>query len=61
MTKFIAKNRIEHGAPDKNGKNVVVVIDEGKSGDLPEDVVSSLVASGAAELPGAAPAEKPAD
>lgn len=55
MTKFVAKHRIEHGALDKDGKNVVTVIEEGATGDLPEAIVATLVASGAAE-----PAGKPA-
>ena len=60
MTKFIAKNRIEHGQADKDGKNnVVTIVEEGATGDLPEAVVAALVESGAAELAGkAAPAAK---
>lgn len=43
-----AANRIEHGMPDKNGKNTVVVVEAGQPvKGLPADIVKSLRASGA--------------
>lgn len=58
MAKFVAKNRIEHGTADKDGKNnVVTVVEAGATGDLPDAVVATLIEAGAAEPVGKAPKE----
>jgi hypothetical protein len=44
MAKGIALSRVEHGMLGKDGKNVVVVFNEGDKVDLPDDAFAALEA-----------------